>query len=92
MLHILWQELRIQQILSRPFKVPLPDYKGNSIQTITIVNDLLNALGLNSGLGRCLGMRSRGMKCALHDPHADGALVLFTPCELTAHEKLTVDK
>ena len=31
------------------------------------------------------------MKCALHDPHADGVLVLFTP-ELTAHEKLTVDK
>ena len=54
--------------------------------------DLLNAVGVNSGLGRCLGMRSRGMKCALHDPHADGALVLFTPSELTAHEKLTVDK
>lgn len=68
-------ELRIQQILSRPFKVPMPNYKG-----------------LATGLGRCLGMRSRGMKCALHDPLADGALVLYTPSELTAHEKLTVDK
>ena len=54
--------------------------------------DLLNAVGVNSGLSRCLGMRSRGMKCALHDPHADGVLVSFTPCGLTAHEKLTVDK
>ena len=32
------------------------------------------------------------MRCALHDPHTEGALVLYTPSELTAHEKLTVDK
>jgi len=42
--------------------------------------------------GRCLGMRSRGTRCALHDPNADGALVLYTPSELTAHEKLSIDK
>ena len=29
------------------------------------------------------------MKCALHDPLADGALVLYT---LTVNENLTVDK
>ena len=49
-------------------------------------------VGVATGLGRYLGMRSRGVKCALHDPHADGALVLYAPSELTAHEKLTVDK
>ncbi|XP_065905293.1 DNA repair and recombination protein RAD54-like [Dysidea avara] len=66
-------ELRIQQILSKPFKVPMLNYKGPIH-------------------GRCLGMRSRGVRCALHDPNTEGALVLYTPSELTAHEKLSVDK
>ena len=42
--------------------------------------------------GRCLGKRSRGVRCALHDPNTEGALVLYTPSELTAHEKLSIDK
>ncbi|XP_065905306.1 DNA repair and recombination protein RAD54-like isoform X3 [Dysidea avara] len=66
-------ELRIQQILSKPFKVPMPNYKGPIH-------------------GRCLGKRSRGVRCALHDPNTEGALVLYTPSELTAHEKLSIDK
>ena len=49
-------------------------------------------VGVTTGMGRCLGMRSRGARCALHDPNAEGALVLYAPIELTAHEKLTVDK
>ena len=53
---------------------------------------LLYTVGVPAGLGRCLGMKSRGMRCPLHDPNVEGALVLFTPSELTAHEKLTVDK
>lgn len=52
----------------------------------------MHAVGVTTGLGRCLGMRSRGVKCALHDPYAEGALVLHAPSELTAHEKLTIDK
>ena len=28
------------------------------------------------------------MKCCLHDPYADGALVLYTPPEVSAHEQL----
>lgn len=57
-----------------------------------ILCSLLCTVGAPAGLGRCLGMKSRGMRCPLHDPNADGALVLFTPSELTAHEKLTIDK
>ncbi len=31
------------------------------------------------------------MRAALHDPYEEGALVLYTPKELSAHEKLSVD-
>ena len=74
----------------------MPNYKGNkhghTIVIHLVQRVLCTAVGLATGLGRCLGMRSQGMKCALHDPLADGALVLYTPSELTAHEKFTVDK
>ena len=29
------------------------------------------------------------MKAALHDPYEDGALILYMPKELSAHEQLT---
>lgn len=59
----------IHKILSKPFKVPIPNYQG----------------GYN---GRALGIRKNGMRRALHDPDEPNALVLFTPPEATAHEKL----
>ena len=45
------------------------------------------------GLRRGLGMR-RGsyIRAALHDPFEEGALVLHTPPELSAHEQLTTDR
>lgn len=41
---------------------------------------------------RTLGMRRSMGKIALFDPYAEGALVLYTPPELTAHEKLKTDE
>ncbi|KAF2349059.1 SNF2-related N-terminal domain [Trinorchestia longiramus] len=40
---------------------------------------------------RSLGLRRSGVRKALHDPDAPGALVLFTPPELSQHQKLTLD-
>jgi len=41
-----------------------------------------------SCMSKSLGMRRKSMKCCLHDPYADGALVLYTPPEVSAHEQL----
>lgn len=41
---------------------------------------------------RGLGMRRQGVRQPLHDPTEEGALVLFSPPELSAHERLSVDK
>ena len=41
---------------------------------------------------RGLGMRkTTGIKASLHDPFEEDALVLYSPPELTAHEKLNFD-
>nr|CAD2127929.1 unnamed protein product [Meloidogyne enterolobii] len=39
---------------------------------------------------RFLGMRMSAVRCSLHDPYAEGALVLFTPPELSAHEQMKI--
>ena len=44
-----------------------------------------------STYSRGLGIKRKGPRRALHDPYAEDALVLYSPPELTAHEKLTVD-
>lgn len=62
----------IRKLLSKPFKVPIPNYQG----------------GYNS---RALGIKRSGARRALHDPDDPNALVLFSPPELSAHEKLKVD-
>jgi len=41
--------------------------------------------------GRSLGVRRAGGRQPLHDPFEDGALVLFTPPELSEHDKLKLD-
>lgn len=46
---------------------------------------------LGQPTNRALGLRRSGPKCALFDPYAEGALVLYTPPELTAHEKLKIN-
>eukprot|EP00731_Ephydatia_muelleri_P018094 Em0011g134a len=46
----------------------------------------------SSLMPRGLGMRRQGAKAALHDPFEEGALVLYTPKELSAHEQLTAGK
>ncbi|XP_077981865.1 DNA repair and recombination protein RAD54-like [Glandiceps talaboti] len=64
----------IRKILSKPFKVPIPNYKGPV-----------------SG-NRGLGIRRQGTRQALHDPDEEGALVLFHPPVLSAHQQLSIDK
>ncbi|XP_063153940.1 DNA repair and recombination protein RAD54-like [Candoia aspera] len=66
-------EAFIRSILSKPFKVPIPNYTGS--------------LGL-----RALGIKRAGIRRALHDPFEEGALVLYEPPPLTAHDQLRVDK
>lgn len=44
-----------------------------------------------STYSRGLGIKRKGPRRALHDPYEEDALVLYSPPELTAHEKLTVD-
>jgi len=61
----------IKKILSRPFKVPIPNYQG--------------------GLSRALGCRRQGTRQPLHDPYGEGALVLYAPPELSAHEQMKTD-
>lgn len=65
-------EAFIRKILSKPFKVPIPNYKGPT-------------------LNRALGVRRQGARQPLHDPFEEGALVLYIPPELSAHEQLKVD-
>lgn len=65
-------EALIKSILTRPFKVPIPNYQGS--------------LG-----SRALGQRRQGVRRALHDPDEPGALVLFHPPSLSAHDQLKVD-
>ncbi|KAK7600908.1 hypothetical protein V9T40_008349 [Parthenolecanium corni] len=63
----------IRSILSKPFKVPIPNYNGN-------------------GGYRALGVKRDSVRRALHDPFEPGALVLFTPPQLSAHDLLKVEK
>jgi DNA repair and recombination RAD54-like protein len=70
-IHVL-QEALIRQLLSKPFKVPIPNYNG--------------ILG-----GRCLGIARSKCRRALHDPNEPGALILYEPPEISAHDKLKLD-
>uniref|UniRef100_A0A0R3RZT4 DNA repair and recombination protein RAD54-like n=1 Tax=Elaeophora elaphi TaxID=1147741 RepID=A0A0R3RZT4_9BILA len=65
-------EEMISKLLSRPFKIPIPDYRS-------------------PGRARPLGLRHSTVRCALFDPYTEGALVLFTPPELSAHDALKLD-
>lgn len=62
----------IRKILSKPFKIPIPNYKGQT-------------------LNRALGIKRQGSRQPLHDPFEEGALVLYSPPELTAHDQLKID-
>ncbi|XP_022351776.1 DNA repair and recombination protein RAD54-like [Enhydra lutris kenyoni] len=66
-------EAFIRSILSKPFKIPIPNYQG--------------PLGF-----RALGVKRAGVRRALHDPLEEGALVLYEPPPLSAHDQLKLDK
>ena len=42
--------------------------------------------------GRGLGVRRMGGRQCLYDPDEENALVLYTPAELSEHDKLKIDK
>ncbi|CAM9339661.1 unnamed protein product [Rangifer tarandus platyrhynchus] len=66
-------EAFIRSILSKPFKIPIPNYQG--------------PLG-----SRALGLKRAGVRRALHDPLEEGALVLYEPPPLSAHDQLKLDR
>ncbi|KAG9341543.1 hypothetical protein JZ751_019049 [Albula glossodonta] len=66
-------EAFIRSILSKPFKIPIPNYTGS--------------LGIRS-----LGLKRAGVRKALHDPFEEGALVLYEPPELSAHDLIKAEK
>jgi DNA repair and recombination RAD54-like protein len=66
------QEALIRKLLSKPFKVPIPNYQGIPG-------------------GRFLGVGRSRCRHALHDPNEPGALILYEPPELSAHDKLKLD-
>ncbi len=42
-------------------------------------------------LGRSLGIKRSGCRSSLHDPFGENALVLFSPPELSEHDKMNSD-
>ncbi|XP_035271452.1 DNA repair and recombination protein RAD54-like [Anguilla anguilla] len=66
-------EAFIRSILSKPFKIPIPNYTGS--------------LGI-----RALGLKRAGVRKALHDPFEEGALVLYEPPALSAHDMIKTEK
>lgn len=54
---------------------------------------LLSLCDLSGSLGfRALGVKRAGVRHALHDPFEEGALVLYEPPPLSAHDQLKMDK
>ncbi|VDN58976.1 unnamed protein product [Dracunculus medinensis] len=47
---------------------------------------------ISSGTAPALGLRHSTIRCALHDPYAEGALVLFTPPSMNAHDALKIEE
>ena len=45
---------------------------------------------VKTGYGGSLGVRRSGGRQPLHDPEAEGALVLYRPAVISQHDKLTV--
>lgn len=61
-------EAFIRKILSKPFRIPILNYKGATLSS------------------KALGVRRQGTRNSLHDPDEEGALILYSPPELSAHE------
>lgn len=55
------------------------------------LNNWMYFILIGPGRARPLGLRHSMIRCALFDPYTEGALVLFTPPELSAHDALKLD-
>ena len=62
------------------------------IQYCAFALQLKNCCFTGCTFSRGLGIKRKGPRTALHDPFEDYTLVLYSPPQLTAHEKLTADR
>ena len=46
---------------------------------------------VGGSFNRALGVRRQGARQPLHDPYEEGALVLYHPPEMSAHEQMKTD-
>lgn len=101
------QEAFIRSILSKPFKIPIPNYTGDvfssccSLSVMSSTADVHNKYNFlcsldessTGSLGiRALGLKRAGVRKALHDPFAEDALVLYEPPILSAHDLIKAEK
>ncbi|OON20661.1 protein, SNF2 family, partial [Opisthorchis viverrini] len=77
----------IRSILAKPFKVPIVNYRGK-FNCQVFASCALQGSCIES---KALGLRRSTSRVALHDPYEEGALILFTPPELSAHDALKQD-
>lgn len=61
------------------------------VQTNIVTFQELDIFLLGPLAGRVLGIRRQGTRQPLHDPFEEGALILYSPPELSAHEQLKAD-
>lgn len=90
-------------LVTRPILAPLSTQMNTNCSTSFSVHEALIRKILakpfkvpipnyqGSTYSRGLGIKRKGPRRALHDPYEEDALVLHSPPELSAHEKLTVD-
>ncbi|XP_015768244.1 PREDICTED: DNA repair and recombination protein RAD54-like, partial [Acropora digitifera] len=90
-------------LVTRPILAPLSTQMNTTCSTSFSVHEALIRKILakpfkvpipnyqGSTYSRGLGIKRKGPRRALHDPYEEDALVLHSPPELSAHEKLTVD-
>ncbi|KAF5394143.1 hypothetical protein PHET_12164 [Paragonimus heterotremus] len=82
-----------------PFRKPLaPLNQSNTHEDIirTILSKpfkipIANYQGSSGYESKALGLKRSSSRVALHDPYEEGALVLFSPPEITAHDALKQD-
>ena len=87
------QERLITNILKKPFRVPIPGYEGrcaaprHAATAFYLRASTLIAHFSGTSSGRIgLGVRKPAVRGPLHDPEADGAVVLYTPPPLSAQD------
>ncbi|XP_065206772.1 DNA repair and recombination protein RAD54-like [Planococcus citri] len=79
-----------EQKVETPVSASIHEELIRSILSKPFKVPILNYSG--NGGSRALGIKRDGVRRALHDPTEPGALVLYTPPQLSAHDLLKIDK